>query len=297
MIRIGLVDFDTSHVEAFTKRFNHVGIAPWEWVSGARVVAGCPGDSEIMPERIPGYTEKLKKYGVEIVANPTDLLGKIDAVMIESQQGRRHLERARPFLEAGLPTFVDKPFAETLEQVDAMIALAQKHNAPLLSCSALHYDPKIGQALARQRQMGKLLAVDVWGTAQCIEGNPGLLHYGIHRVQILYALLGAGCRRVQTMSSAENDVISGEWEDGYIGSLRGVHGGRYRFGFMAHYERGSVPFHIRGHAYYRELLKAFVTMCETRKPAQDYALMREVMAFIVSADRSEAQGGVVEPLP
>src|SRR5579862_8238611 len=62
MIRIGLVDFDTSHVEAFTQRFNHLDVAETEWVNGARVVAGCPGDSRIMPERIPGYTEKLRLW-------------------------------------------------------------------------------------------------------------------------------------------------------------------------------------------------------------------------------------------
>ena len=100
MIRIGLVDFDTSHVVAFTERLNHVGVDASEWVEGveARVVAGCPGDSAMMPERIPGFTEKLRGYGIEIVERPEDLLGRIDAVMIESQQGARHLERARPFL-------------------------------------------------------------------------------------------------------------------------------------------------------------------------------------------------------
>src|SRR5262245_54545889 len=137
MIRVGLVDFDTSHVEAFTQRLNHLDVPESEWVEGAKVVVGCPGESDIMPERIPGYTEKLRGYGVELVERPGDLFGKIDAVMIESQQGSRHLERARPFLEAGVPTFVDKPFVENVAQADALIALAEKHNAPLMSCSSL----------------------------------------------------------------------------------------------------------------------------------------------------------------
>src|SRR5881396_903684 len=94
VIRVGLVDFDTSHVVEFTKRLNHVDIGQADWVEGAKVVAACPGDSQIMPERIPGYTEQLKKYGIEMVNRPEDLIGKIDAVMIESQQGSRHLERA-----------------------------------------------------------------------------------------------------------------------------------------------------------------------------------------------------------
>src|SRR5689334_18168979 len=115
MVKVGLVDFDTSHVVAFTQRLNHLDVAATEFVDGAKVVAGCPGDSTIMPERIPGYVEQLKKYGIEIVEKPADLIKRVDAIMIESQQGSRHLERARPFLEAGIPTFVDKPFANSLK--------------------------------------------------------------------------------------------------------------------------------------------------------------------------------------
>ena len=148
MIRVGLVDFDTSHVAAFTQRLNHIDVGPEHAVEGARVVAGWPGDSAMMPERIPVYAEQLRGWGVEIVERPEDLLGRIDAVMIESQQGARHRERARPFLEAGLPTFIDKPFAASAEDADDIIALARRHNAPLMSCSALRYDPEVAQALS-----------------------------------------------------------------------------------------------------------------------------------------------------
>src|SRR5437588_10390724 len=81
VIRVGLVDFDTSHVVAFTQRMNHLDVPESEWVDGAKVVAAFPGDSVIMPERIPAYTEQLKKYGIEIVPRLEDLLGKVDAVM------------------------------------------------------------------------------------------------------------------------------------------------------------------------------------------------------------------------
>ena len=56
MIKLGVVDFDTSHVTEFTKRLNHKGVAEDQWVNGAQVVIGCPGKSEIMPERIPEVT-------------------------------------------------------------------------------------------------------------------------------------------------------------------------------------------------------------------------------------------------
>ena len=290
MIRIGLVDFDTSHVEAFTQRLNHVAIAESEWVDGGKVVAGCPGDSKIMPERIPGYVEKLKSFGVELVEKPTDLIGKIDAVMIESQQGSRHLERAKPFLEAGIPTFVDKPFAGSLKEADAMIALAQKHNTPLMSCSSLRYDPQITAALTRQTELGKLLSVEVWGPCALHEGNPGLLHYGIHGVEMLYTLLGPGCVEVQSWRTEPGEVLMARWPSGHLSTLRGIRAGQYGFGFVAHYEKGNLPFTITGSAYYREMLKAIVGMFQTKKPAIPYAEQREIMAFIKAADKSAALG-------
>ena len=290
MIRIGLVDFDTSHVEAFTQRLNHVAIAESEWVDGAKVVAGCPGDSKIMPERIPGYVEKLKSFGVELVEKPTELIGKIDAVMIESQQGSRHLERARPFIEAGLPIFIDKPFAGSLKEADAILALAEKYHTPLMTCSSLRYDPQIVAALAKQAELGKLLSVEVWGPCALHDGNPGLLHYGIHGVEMLYTLLGPGCVDVQSWRTEPSEVLMARWPNGHLSTLRGIRAGQYGFGFVAHYEKGNLPFTIAGSAYYREMLKAIVGMFQTKKLPIPVPEMRELMAFIDAADRSAAQG-------
>ena len=103
MIRLGIVDFDTSHAVEFTKRLNHVDIAEDQWVEGARVVAGVPGESKIAPELIPKYAEQMKKYGVPLFDDPADLFGKVDAVLIESVDGSVHLDRAMPFLEQGHP--------------------------------------------------------------------------------------------------------------------------------------------------------------------------------------------------
>jgi hypothetical protein len=297
VIRIGLVDFDTSHVVAFTERLNHVGgVDASEWVDGAaRVVAGCPGDSEMMPERIPGFLEKVRGYGVEIVERPEDLLGKIDAVIIESQQGARHRERARPFLEAGLPTFVDKPFAGNLEDANAMIAVAQKHGAPLMSCSALRYAPEVTDALARQETLGKILSADVWGDAPLHAGNPGLLHYGIHGVEVLYTLLGPGCARVHDLSTPQGEVALGLWDSGHVGVVRGLREGKGGFGFTAHYERGHHSATIEGARFYTELLKAIVDMFDTGVPPIALAETREILAFMDAAARSAA-GGIGTPL-
>ena len=296
MIRIGLVDFDTSHVVAFTQRINHVDVGSEDWVEGARVVAGCPGDSKIMPERIGPYAEQLRGYGIELVRRPEDLLGKVDAVMIESVQGARHLEKATPFLRAGMPTYVDKPFAENLRQADAMIRLARAHGAPLMSCSALRYDPEVQRAQELSKHYGRILSADVWTTATLHHGNPGLLHYGIHGVEMLYALMGRGCKAVRCVSVPAYDAAVGVWRDGRIGMLRGIRQGEGGFGFTAHYERGHYAAVIKGAAFYREMLKQVVRMFATRKEPVDLQETREIVAFITAARRSAVAGGALRPL-
>lgn len=291
MIRIGLVDFDTSHVAAFTQRLNHIEIGPEHFVDGAKVVAGWPGDSAIMPERIPGYVTQLRGWGVEIVEKPEDLPGRIDAVMIESQQGARHRERARPFLEAGLPTFIDKPFAASARDGDAIIALARKHNAPLMSCSALRYAPEVTDALRRRDQHGPIVAADVWTSAALHEGNPGLLHYGIHGVEMLYTLMGQGCREVRQVSTPGADIVTGVWDNGRLGVVRGIRAGQGGFGFAAHYEKGRHTAIIQGAAFYTEMLKAIVGMFATRKEPIPLPETREMMAFMDAAALSSAGGG------
>src|SRR4051812_16994149 len=102
MIRLGIVDFDTSHAVEFTRRLNRVDIDRDQWVDGARVVAGVPGRSQVAPGVIAGNAETLKGYGVALVDDPAELFGKVDAVLIVSVDGGVHLDRARPFLERGM---------------------------------------------------------------------------------------------------------------------------------------------------------------------------------------------------
>src|SRR6516164_6687312 len=90
MIKLGILDFDTSHVVEFTSRLNHKHSSKDQWVDGALVVIDCPGESKIMPERIEGYKKAMDKLGVKLVDKPEDMIGKVDGMLIESQEGGAH---------------------------------------------------------------------------------------------------------------------------------------------------------------------------------------------------------------
>lgn len=291
MIRLGLVDFDTSHAVEFTKRLNHVDIAEDQWVEGARVVAGVPGTSQISPERIPEYTAKMKEYGVPLFDDPAELFGKIDAVMIEAVDGSVHLERARPFLERGMPTYVDKPFACSLADAKAMVDLAHRTHAPLMSSSSLRYAPEVVDAQGGTDATGPIVGVATYGPAPTHPRNPGLFHYGIHPVEILFTLMGAGCRRVVALSAEGADVVTGSWSDGRLASVRGIRKGRADYGFTVFGEKGVATLGVGTQFIYRELLKNVVSMFETSKPPIDLRETLEIVAFIEAANRSMGSNG------
>ena len=296
MIRLGIVDFDTSHVVEFTKRLNHKGIDKDQWVDGAEVTLGCPGESLLAPDRIPGYKKEMENLGVGLVEKPADLIGKVDGVLVESLEGGVHLAWAKPFLEAGLPCYIDKPFACSADDARAIVALADNHKAPVFSSSSLRYAPELTAFLADETH-GKVLGTLAYGPSPLSESeghNPGLFHYGIHAVEILYTLMGPGCRRVTCTHEKDVDVASGQWVDGRVGTVRGIRAGKADYGCVAFAEKGVFPLALGTKYIYRELCKRIVDLFTTKTSPLDPAVTVEIVAFIEAALRSANNHGAGE---
>ena len=291
MIRLGIVDFDTSHAVEFTKRFNHVDIGEDQWVEGAKIVAGVPGRSEISPAVIGPNTEKLKSYGVEILDDPAALFGKIDAVLIESVDGSVHLERAMPFLEKGMPTYIDKPFACSLADAKALIEIAERKHIPIMSSSSLRYAPEVVAARGGKGPLGDIIGVSTYGPAPTHPRNPGLFHYGIHPVEMLYTLMGGGCRKLTCLSEPGAEVVTGVWSDGRLASVRGIRTGVADYGFTVFGSKGVATQGVGTTYIYRELLKQIVSLFTTREQPIDPRETLEIVAFIEAARKSSEAGG------
>ena len=297
MIKLGVLDFDTSHVVAFASRLNHVGAPEKQWVDGARVVIGCPGESVLAPDRIAGYVAEVKKLEIPLVDKPTDMLGKVDGIIVSSLDGSVHLERARPFLEAGLPVFVDKPFACSAAQARAIVDLANKHKAAVFSSSSLRYAPEV---ITVRAELGVLEGASTWGPGS-LSGNsarnPGLYHYGVHAAEMLYALMGLGCQRVTCVSQPGADAVTGEWADGRIGTMRAIRKGASGFGLNAWGGKALRTTTVSAEVIYRELLKKMVEFFRDRKSPVDAAEMIELMGFMEAANASSANHGAVTVVP
>ena len=287
-IRVGLIGLDTSHVIAFTKTLNDPKAK--DHVPGARVVAVFKGGSPDIPSsanRVEGYTADLLKYPeIKLYETVAELVKNVDAVMIESVDGRPHLKYAREVLPSGKPTFIDKPVAGSLRDTLEIYALARKHNTPVFSSSSLRQSVQIA---TQGMKVGELRGASTFGPCEIEPHHPDLFWYGIHAVEALYTVMGRGCQTIVRTHTPHADVVTGVWSDGRVGTMRGNRNTKGSFGLTVFGSVGIVSPELK--VNYSPLLKDVVKFFQTRVAPVTPEETIEIIAFMEAADESKRRGG------
>jgi predicted dehydrogenase len=287
-LRAGMIGLDTSHVPAFTKIFNDPKATGD--IAGVRVVLGYPGGTDVPAsrDRVQKFTEQLRQMGVEIVDSIPKLLEKVDVVLLESVDGRIHLQEAIPVIKAGKPLFIDKPVAGSLADAIAIYELAKQHKVPCFSSSSLRFGPGL-QGLLKNEKLGVIAGAATWGSCTYQEGTPDLFFYGVHGIEPLFALMGTGCQLVTRMKTRDTDLVTGVWKDGRIGTYRGIRNNRADFGAVAYGSKAILDAEPGGG--YGELCAEIGRFFKTGKPPVSAEETIEIFAFMETAEESSRQGG------
>jgi predicted dehydrogenase len=291
-LKIGLIGLDTSHAPAFTQLLNdesNQGRLP-----GARVVAAFKGgspDVEASYTRVDKFTAELKeKWGVEMMGSIEELCGKVDAVIITSVDGRKHLPQVRLVFAAKKRVFIDKPFTASYADAREIVKLSRESGVLFFSSSSLRFAHDV-QAIKNDGKLGRLLGAFTYGPAPTEPHHPDLFWYGIHSVEMLYALMGSGCETVTRVRTEGTDVVVGKWKDGRTATVRGIRDGKREYGIVAFGEKGIVATNPPMKSDYRNLLVEVMKFFQTGVPPVQPEETLEMMAFMEAADLSKTRGG------
>lgn len=287
--RVGIIGLDTSHSIEYSRVLNSDN-APAAY-EGYKIVAAYPKgslDIESSVSRIPDYIEKVKGMGVEIVDSIDDLLKKTDVILLETNDGRRHLEQAIPVLKAGKTMFIDKPISASLADGIAIFEAAKHYKVPVFSSSSLRFMSS-AQDVAKGK-IGKVLGADTYSPCSIEKTHPDFFWYGIHGVETLYTVMGTGCKEVVRVHTDGTDIAVGTWEDGRIGSFRGTRTGKHTYGGTAYGEKGDATLGpVQGYeGLLREIIKFFQTGIVPVQPEETL----EMLAFMEAADESKKKKGM-----
>jgi len=287
MFKIGIIGSDNSHADAFAQLVN----LPDE--NGVFAFPDFKITSIFGLEK--SRTEEVAEKGkIEtIVEKPEDMMGKVDAVMVVFRHGDLHLKYALPFIEAGIPTWIDKPLTITNEDAVTIIEAARKHNTLITGGSSLKYVYDvlmIEHAVKKGSRVGRVqtAVVNFPATLQNIYG--GIYFYGHHLIEL--TLKGFGYNPKSVLASECNGCVAAILKyDNYQVTMNFIHECREYFAIL-HGEKGTFIREIDIHGCYDLEFGAFARMMRTREPVESYEHLYapvEVMNAVVESMNSKKE--------
>jgi hypothetical protein len=219
-----------------------------------------------------------------IVDRPEEVIGKVDAVIIATDDGFDHARRARHFIEAGLPVFIDKPLATSIEELRQFIAW-EKAGAKLLSSSALRYSPQLAACRASLSTLGELRWVS-GVTSKTWE------RYGIHLLEPMFCLVGPGITSIRLESQPGFELAHLQHRSGVQLTLPTIYDGGGSFGAVqlcGTTGQTSLRFANTTYQNFRNQLLSFIDFARTGRSPYPFAETVELMAVLIAGLRSRAE--------
>lgn len=222
-----------------------------------------------------------------VVAQPEEVIGQVDAVIIATDDGDDHVRRARPFIEAGLPAFVDKPMATNTADLETFIRW-HLSGRTILSTSAMRYAPELADLRAGSHALGDLR----WLTSFTCKTWE---RYGIHALEAVFPVTGPGFVSAQTVHQAGSDIVHLRHRSGVQVTIPAIHDAYGSFGAVHAYgTKGEQAFKLADtYNAFRAQLVAFIEMLRTGSRPFAFSETVELMAILIAGRQSREQGGRV----
>lgn len=283
MIRIGIVGSDNSHAQRFPELTNLADFPAEKHVDGAQVVA--------IWGRDPQRTQEVAQAAniPTIVSDPKEMLGMVDAAMVVFRHGGLHREHALPFIQAGIPTFVDKPLATTVKDAEAIVNAAEAKGTLLTSFSTLRFDLGVQGYIESLKEIAPVRTAIYTSHGDTESEYGGLIFYSIHAIEMMMAAHGPGIKEVYAYKNGPNFIALLGHQDGTLLALN-VLATSHGFFLEAFGDKGNKSFQVTGSDFYVQGLKTFLQMIRTGQEPIPHAEMLESIRVAKAVEQSLASG-------
>lgn len=207
-ISIGIIGAENSHTAGFGKLFN--------------IDKKFPG---VEVKYVWGETDAFARSAMEKgnipnrVKNPEEMMGKIDALIVDHRHPKFHLQAAIPFVKAGIPTFIDKPFCYRATEGKEFLQMARNVGTPVSSYSSIAQTASTFDMKEQVAAMGKISQVVRAGTADLESEYGGIFFYGVHIVQPLMYIFGEDIEQVRITRNGKYGNASLKFSSGLFATL------------------------------------------------------------------------------
>ncbi len=222
----------------------------------------------------------------EIVRDPTDVIGRVDAVIIPTDRGEEHLDRARPFVEAGLPVFIDKPLTDRADHL-RQVATWERQGRAIMSRSCMRYAAEFAAVRERLGEVGELRVLTM---SMCKSWE----RYGIHALEGFYPLLAPGGWETATWTGDDsNAIVHFRHRSGVTAAVLQAADLYGAFGCLSVYgTQGALAARFADTVFaFKAQLEDFIRYLRTGRRPFDFAQTIELMKMLIAATRSRDSAG------
>jgi predicted dehydrogenase len=268
MFRIGILGSDNSHADRFSEIINRSDHAAYLPNSGAKVVAIWGQEAE--------RTQKVATNGRidTIVAAPEAMIGQVDAVFCVTRHGGLHRELVTPYLEAGIPVFIDKPLAVDPDDAREIVRVAQAKGVPFSSFSTVRFSQSTQAFAAEAAKLGGVRVGSYTGPATRRNIYGGIIFYAIHSIEMMLMIQGTGVIWVDAQEGPALDAdgngnisVTCAYGDGALGTLALTVDSKYAFTAHAIGREGLAYRALDIHDCYHEGMKVILPALRGEKEA------------------------------
>ena len=223
-MKIGIIGAENSHTAAIAKIINIDGL-----IKGFSV------------DYVWGETKQFAQAAAKagqipnIVEKPREMLGKIDALIVDHRHPKYHLKPALPFIKQGIPTFIDKPFCYRTAEGREFLQIARKNNVPVTSFSVVPEQASFRRFVSKLPDLGNIIAGTTYGACDLKSEHGGVFFYGIHQVDMALNAFGYDVTKVSVTRNGNGNVATGQlfYPDGKVVTMNLIKSGSPGFAIGA----------------------------------------------------------------
>ncbi len=221
-----------------------------------------------------------------IVEDPKEVIDHVDAVLVATDIGSEHVERCRPFVEANVPIFVDKPLCDNFSDLKIFQKWIEE-GKPIISSSAMRYCKEFEPYHQSTYELGDLRYINVT-MAKSWE------KYGIHALETLYPIVGPGFTSIQNLGDKDRNIVHLHHSKGIDINIANVYDMLGGFGLVSLAgTKSGIQIKSTDTFYaFKKQLESYVHYLRTGLKPVPWEETYELMKLVATGIKSKEEGGI-----
>ena len=214
-IKAAIIGLDTSHSIQFSMRTMAPDCDPDQKVEGLEIISCMRFETPFQDKKgLDERTAQLEEWGIKVTESFEEAVEGAEALLLEVNDPTLHVEYFEKAAKLGLPLFLDKPLADTMENGLEIARIAEKYNVRMFSASSLRF---IGSMLESIGKFDDIQCASVFGPLGIAPVGESVVWYGVHAFEILERAMGRGAEAVTAVNDEKGIVAVVHYNDGRRG--------------------------------------------------------------------------------